>query len=425
MKRSVQMAMQRIQLAILPIMLVVLGVLHHWLGANVPRSRMMPVEVAFVAVIIWRVGSVVVIRRRRDIGNDLPGDWYANSLAGFWLVAVFSVIAFWVTMPFASPAQQLLAVLAAQLPVAIAATGTVKHPDYGGRSWRGTYVPVVVPAGISAYFVYFGGAFATPIIVNLALFCGLQVLMRELLQASMIEAWLAEAEAAAQRDARTRFLASASHDLGQPLHSARLFFDQAVRGADPARRAVAVKHAEAAFDTVERQLDHMNSYMRLEAGGVMPQLRPVVVGPLLAEVAARAALSSPSGLVVKVVPSRLTVRADHDLLERALSNLVENTFRHAQATRLLIGARRELGRIKLWVIDDGAGVADTDMPTLFDDYVRGSNHGDEQRGGFGLGLASVRRIAGLFGGSAGIDPRWHSGAAFFIDLTPETSLFDG
>ena len=112
----------------------------------------------------------------------------------------------------------------------------------------------------------------------------------------------------------------------------------------------------------------------------------------------------------------LTVRADTDLVERALSNLADNAIRHAKASRVLIGARVRVGRVRLWVIDDGVGVAEADRRHLFDDYVQGSDHGDEVRGGFGLGLASVRRIAGLMGGDTGLDPGWRKGAAFFLEL---------
>lgn len=426
MKQAAQTGMQRIHIVMFPAMLILLFIVHRWLGPQVPPERLRILEIAFVVVIAWRVGSVVAKRRRRDIGDDLPGDWYANSIAGFWLVAVFVVAAFWLAVPYASDAQQVLAVLVAQVPVAVAAMGTVKRPIDGIRDWRGTAVPVVIPTGIIGYFAYNGGEYAVPIIAVVGLYGSLQLILREVLQAAVTQAWHAEAEAAAQRNARTRFLAAASHDLGQPLHSARLFFDQAVRGNDPGRRAVAVAHAEAAFDSVERQLGHMNTYMRLDAGSVVPRLYSVAVGTLLAAVAARAsALSAQSGSVVTVVPSRLRIEADPDLLDRALTNLVENSIRHGQATRLLIGARRSADQIRLWVIDNGVGVAAADIPKLFDDYVRGSDHGDEQRGGLGLGLASVRHIAALLGGTAGIEPRWRSGAAFYIDLPAETAQIDG
>jgi signal transduction histidine kinase len=61
-------------------------------------------------------------------------------------------------------------------------------------------------------------------------------------------------------------------------------------------------------------------------------------------------------------------------------------------------------------------VAAADQPTLFEDYVQGSNHGDEIRGGFGLGLASARRMAELMGGQVGLEGKWLAGSAFWLEL---------
>jgi signal transduction histidine kinase len=72
--------------------------------------------------------------------------------------------------------------------------------------------------------------------------------------------------------------------------------------------------------------------------------------------------------------------------------------------------------VRLWVIDDGVGVAEADAGRLFDDYVQGSDHGDEIRGGFGLGLASARRMAGLMQGAVGLERRWRGGSAFWLEL---------
>ena len=422
MHKSEKTIMHRAQLTKLPIMLVLFAVSCRWLSENLPPMRLIILEAGFVTLIVWWVGSTALIRRRHDIGDNLPGEWFSNSLIGFWMIAAYTVAAFWMAMPYADPAQQLLAVLTAQLPISAAAMGTLKRPEDGARSWFGTCVPLIIPVGITAYFGYFGGTYAAPIIILLSLFCGLQLLVRELLQAAVTRAWYAEAEATAQRDARTIFLASASHDIGQPLHSARLFFDQAVRGTDPARRAAAVARAEAAFDTVEHQLEQINSYLRLQSKNAVPRMQSVAIGPLLAGIASRAeALSSHAGPAIRLVESSLHAHADPALLDRALFNLIDNAHRHAKASRLLIGARSQRNRIRLWVIDDGIGVARCDVPRLFADYVRGSDHGDEQRGGFGLGLASVRQIAALQGGYAGIETKWRRGSAFYIDLAAEMS----
>jgi signal transduction histidine kinase len=231
-------------------------------------------------------------------------------------------------------------------------------------------------------------------------------------------------EVAAERDAKTRFLASASHDLGQPLQAARLFFDQTLRSHDPAQREAAARRVGWAFDTTEGLLRQILDHLRLESGAVAPRLGRVDVGPLIARVAE---MNEPAarmaGVTVHALPSRLQAQADVLLCERALGNLLANSLRHAKARRVLVGARRHLDRIRLWVIDDGVGISDEDAPRLFGDYVQGSNHGDEIRGGFGLGLASARRMAGLMDGHVGLETKWRAGSAFWLELpAPEGKL---
>jgi signal transduction histidine kinase len=115
-------------------------------------------------------------------------------------------------------------------------------------------------------------------------------------------------------------------------------------------------------------------------------------------------------------PSRLRVCSDPELTERAVSNLIDNAIRHAQCTKIVIGALRRGKTVRLYVIDNGVGIFRRDRATLFDDYAQGSDHGDVIRGGFGLGLASARRAMELMGGKVEFDERWTSGSAFFLEF---------
>jgi signal transduction histidine kinase len=72
--------------------------------------------------------------------------------------------------------------------------------------------------------------------------------------------------------------------------------------------------------------------------------------------------------------------------------------------------------VEIWVIDDGNGIADADVERIFDDYTRGTDHGSAERGGFGLGLPSARRMAELMSGTLDLDRRWTSGCAFVLRL---------
>ncbi len=76
--------------------------------------------------------------------------------------------------------------------------------------------------------------------------------------------------------------------------------------------------------------------------------------------------------------------------------------------------------LRVWVLDDGQGVAASDAASIFHDYYRGQQASGLGVVGFGLGLSSVKRIAQLLGGDAGLDQGWNTGAAFYVDLAAGT-----
>ncbi len=244
------------------------------------------------------------------------------------------------------------------------------------------------------------------------------ILFSDLLQSSIAELRVARAEAEAAHDARTRFMASAAHDLGQPLQAARLFFEQAIRAPTADARTTAAAHARNAFFGMEELLHAMLDHLRLSAGTVAVTAEPLPVMSLIASCAARyGAAAASEGVRMVPLPTRAVVRGDRALIERALGNFIDNALRHADASRVLIGAwRRPGGLLRLFVADDGRGLGGRDAEQLFEDYVQADEGTVKTRGGFGIGLGSARRAAQAMGGSAGHDPAWQSGALFYLDL---------
>jgi len=220
-----------------------------------------------------------------------------------------------------------------------------------------------------------------------------------------------------ERDAKTRFIAAASHDLQQPIQAAHLFMEQALESDDPVLRARGIRGAKSAFQSVQTLLETMLDHLRLEAGAVIARIGDVavdrVVETILLEHAPAAAAA---GLRLTRVQSRILARGDARLLQRALGNLVANAIRHSRGSRILVGTRLRRGAVEIWVIDDGRGIAEADVARLFEDFAQGSDHGLENRGGFGLGLSSARRLIDLQQGSLTLDRRWRKGAAFRIRL---------
>ena len=333
------------------------------------------------------------------------------------MASILSII--WVLMPYA-PAD--LRIVVAMFIIGYVAVMIMSMSEL----FEVVRVGIIVLIGsITLFFWIFDGPWTIAIVVFSVMFGIAMYVLSGVFPNALRQAIAARMDAEAQREAKARFLASASHDLGQPLQSARLFFDLAVRERDADRQAMAVLQAEAAFASVERQLHQIVEHLRLESGDVKPTLRPLRIELLIGRVASLAeAAAARAGVIIHAMPSRLTVLADADLVERALSNLADNAIRHAKAKRLLIGARRYGDRVRVWVIDDGVGISKMDRLRLFDDFVQGSDHGDEVRGGFGLGLASVRRMAAVMNGAVGLETHWKHGAAFFLDLpnSPEAGF---
>lgn len=217
----------------------------------------------------------------------------------------------------------------------------------------------------------------------------------------------------AQRDAKTRFIAAASHDLQQPLQAAALFVDQVDALPPGPARARALGGAARALASSQALIGQMLDFLRLEADAEVARPRAVALGPLLREIVAEQGAAAAAAGVRLSALGQTSAVADPVMLRRALGNLVANALKHSGGTRLLLAARRRGGQAVIWALDDGRGVAKPDRATLFDDFSQGI---DAAPGGFGLGLASARRLAAAMGGRIGLEPRWTAGAAFFIEL---------
>jgi signal transduction histidine kinase len=150
-------------------------------------------------------------------------------------------------------------------------------------------------------------------------------------------------ELAAANEAKSHFIAAASHDLRQPVHALGLFVGQLRGATDPAEQRELLQHIEHSVATFEALLEALLDLSRLDAGSVPVRRQPLTLSPLVhrlargqAEVARRKGLR----LAVRVVPEDLVVDSDPVLLERILGNLVGNALRYTSRGGVLIAARR-------------------------------------------------------------------------------------
>ena len=409
--------MTRLQLLTLAAGVATFGVGHFLLVDQVPPLRWLLSASIATLYHLWWAGSIMFLHWHRRTRGKRSGEWYRHSQQNFWLGNLTTVVSFWLLMPFADDAARLLIIFFCIGPVAIEVVGTIRSPDKGAPDFATTLVPFCIPAGLFVYLLVWPSFLHLVIALYLVAFSAIMWRLRTFIQHSVDKEYLAMVEVERLNHERLRFLASAAHDFGQPLQAARLFVDQALHHRDPTKREKAILNAEWAFDAMTGLIRNLNDHLQLREGATVATRQPLALGPLLADVLLQhRAFADQQAVIIRLVPTSVTAIGDPALLARCLSNLIGNPLIHAKASRVLIGCRRYDSSIRIWCIDNGQGIAAGDVNRLFTDYMQGSDHGDEARGGYGLGLSGTRAMARLMGGEAGFESRWHLGSAFWLEL---------
>jgi signal transduction histidine kinase len=229
----------------------------------------------------------------------------------------------------------------------------------------------------------------------------------------------ARAKAEAERAvlARSKFLASASHDLRQPAQSLALLLGVLKLEVRTASASKAVGLMENALEGLNGLLTSILDVSRLDAGVVMPQMATVDIGALLGRLAQEySLLAEGKGLRLKAVRLALMARTDASLLERILRNLMENAIRYTHRGGILVGMRRRGNRVRLDVVDSGIGIPSNELPHIFEELYQVGNPGRHFSEGLGLGLAIVERLARLLGAELLVRSREGRGTCFSLLL---------
>lgn len=120
-------------------------------------------------------------------------------------------------------------------------------------------------------------------------------------------------------------------------------------------------------------------------------------------------------LSVDLPPTLRPLSADRALLRRAVQNLLGNALRHAHS-RVVVQLREAPGGVRIAVEDDGPGVPESQRERIFEPFSRLDETRSKSSGGYGLGLAIVRRIAERHGGRIACGAAALGGARFELEL---------
>jgi signal transduction histidine kinase/CheY-like chemotaxis protein len=216
---------------------------------------------------------------------------------------------------------------------------------------------------------------------------------------------------------KSHFLASASHDLRQPLHALGLFVAQLRDETNPAERSRLVGRIDAAVGSMNELFDALLDMTKLEAGILKTNLTELSVARLLERIETTfAGAARKKGLSLRVVGSDAWVSSDPILLERILLNLVSNAVRYTERGGVMVGCRRRGKELRIDVFDTGAGIPEEQRQRIFGEFYQMAGPGPDRNGGLGLGLAIVDRLARLLGHKVELESRPGRGSRFSVTV---------
>lgn len=204
-----------------------------------------------------------------------------------------------------------------------------------------------------------------------------------------------------------------SHDLRTPVARVRLRLE--LLQADPAQQE-RIAGIRRDLDELESLIDAAITYSRLDEGGVVLASQPVdVAHELRAVVQDQRVLARDIELSADLQAPARPLAADRALLRRAVQNLLGNALRHARS-RVEIELREAGSGVTIAIEDDGPGVPESQRERIFEPFSRLDESRSKASGGYGLGLAIVRRIAERHGGCIACGVARLGGARFELQL---------
>lgn len=216
---------------------------------------------------------------------------------------------------------------------------------------------------------------------------------------------------------KSRFLASASHDIRQPLQAANLFLSVLENEVESDAGKVTYGRLQNALGSMSELLNSLLDISRLDSLSVAANKGDMALAPLLDRLAQTVEPQAKAkGLQFRLIGHAVFVRSDALLLERILSNLLSNAVRYTEQGSITLRAEQHGKRVQILVQDTGPGIPDDEHEAIFSEFYQLGNPERDSAKGLGLGLAIVSRLCALLGHKVEIRSAPGEGACFSVEL---------
>ncbi|MBX2847120.1 MAG: hybrid sensor histidine kinase/response regulator [Acidiferrobacterales bacterium] len=196
-------------------------------------------------------------------------------------------------------------------------------------------------------------------------------------------------------ESKTRFLASASHDLRQPINVLSLFVANLSLKDSEGEYSDIIGHMNTAINSIDAQLESLLDISKLDAGVV--DVKPQEVN--LAKFTEDLVSSYPDTDKIEMryfsEIEDLVVDTDIALLERILNNLVSNSVKYTNEGYIEVSLKCDKEKAYINIKDTGIGIKPKDLENIFDEFYQVDNAERSSANGLGLGLSIVKRLTNL------------------------------
>lgn len=230
----------------------------------------------------------------------------------------------------------------------------------------------------------------------------------------------ARARAEAASEAKSRFLATVSHEFRTPLNGILGMADLLSDTGPDAEQATYIEALRTSGEALLALVDDILDFAKVEAGKLELVEEPFEVVQLVetvAELMAPRAQAKGIELAAHIAPDLPTrLVGDRDRLRQILLNLVGNAVKFTEAGGVGLSLRQVGEGIEIVVADTGPGIPADRLDAIFGEFEQLEHGSGIRQSGTGLGLAIVRRLVGLMAGEVRAESRLGEGAVFRLTL---------
>ena len=215
---------------------------------------------------------------------------------------------------------------------------------------------------------------------------------------------------------KNRFLASAAHDIRQPVHALGLYADWL--GSEPELVHEIAPRIVESTKAVNALFDSLFDLARLDSGKIQLRVEPVDLPKLLRDLEVQyRPLAQAKGLAQRMHLAPGTAQSDPILLQRIVGNLIANALKYTHRGGVLVASRATPAGRRIEVWDTGVGIAPEHQREIFREFYKVPSHGGTEEG-FGLGLSIVERLTHILGHPLALASRPGRGTVFRVLLLP-------